>query len=73
MLNGYYDLDLGPFKPYVGLGAGLAKAKFKQTVLGLSGSDSDTVVAYQFMGGLAFEITPAANIFAVYRYFSTLE
>jgi opacity protein-like surface antigen len=73
MFNGYYDLNWGRLKPYIGLGVGSAQVKFKQEVLGSSFSDSDTAVAYQFMGGLGFEIIPNITFSAGYRYFTTLE
>lgn len=71
MLNGYFDLELGPLKPYLGLGGGLANASQKVEFPGGSMSDSYNVFAYQIMAGVGIDITPRITAFAGYRFFAT--
>ena len=81
MLNAYYDLDLGGgFAPYAGGGAGLAVLSIKAE----SGEsltegralvdDKDTAFAYQFGGGVGYEVSergsgPSVTLTVDYRYF----
>jgi opacity protein-like surface antigen len=66
MANAYYDIQLSDMlAPYVGSGVGLAQGW-------ASGAGLDTSTqnefAYQFMGGLAVNITPAVALTFQYRY-----
>ena len=71
MLNGYYDVVVGPLIPYLGLGVGIAAGIRKGTFAGESFTSGGGAFAYQFMGGLGFELTSTVTIFAGYRYFGT--
>jgi len=73
MLNGYYDFDLdGPFTPYLGVGAGLAKQSINLSASGFpSASGSDRIIAWQVIIGTAYEITKKVELTADFRYFDT--
>lgn len=80
-LNAYYDLDLGGgFAPYAGGGAGIAILSVKAesgeelTEGRVLVDDKDYAFAYQFGGGLSFELSDKKNSPSVtftldYRYF----
>lgn len=74
MLNGYYNFNtVNNVTPYIGLGLGAAKI----TPHVKSDSDSklmhssDTVLAYQGIVGISFQLTPNVGLGADYRYFQT--
>lgn len=81
MVNGYFDFPTnGPVKPYIGGGIGFATVAidwnepgfipFSQVPLA-GGSDSG--VAYQFSGGIGYEINPRSTASFGYRYFAVEE
>ena len=74
MVNALYDLPLAQlYSPYVGGGFGASRISADgvrwdgETQL----DDTQTVFAYQVMGGIQYEITRNASIRAGYRFFST--
>lgn len=75
MANVYYDFDTGsPFKPYVGVGAGVgfvdvAYSPSQTAII----DDNSTQFAYQAMAGIAYEVSPSTELFAGYRYRATLD
>jgi opacity protein-like surface antigen len=75
MVNGYFDIPLSLLwlRPYVGAGIGYARADFDNVAgLGFAAiDDDDTAFAYQFIGGIAFEILKPIVAFGEYRYFGT--
>ena len=74
MANGYYDFNTNsPLTPYVGAGLGFAMVSANDiSIVGITiGSSDDTVVAYQFIAGLGYEITESTSVFVDYRYFAT--
>ena len=85
MLNARQLFDVGQVRPYVGGGLGLARhdgtAALSITPIpprlpdGLEGEDSgdDTVVAYQFMAGVEFELADGVHLFGGYRYMGTAD
>ena len=67
MANGYYDHDMGsPLTPYVGFGLGFVDVEFEVTGVG---TFSDTEIAYQFMLGAGYDISPTTVLTAGYRFF----
>jgi len=71
MANGYYDFEMGsPLTPYLGVGIGIVDSEVD--VAGF-GSTSETDLAYQFMAGLAFNVSKTAYLTAGYRYFGIAE
>ena len=71
MLNGYYDVVVGPLIPYLGLGVGVAAGIRNGEFAGESFTGGGAAFAYQLMGGLGIELTSTVTIFAGYRYFGT--
>lgn len=62
--------------PYAGAGAGGAITVFDTDGFSnggvtLSGNDSDVVFAYQFFGGIRFNINPQMSVGVEYKYFAT--
>ena len=68
MANGYLDLGMvgAMVEPYVMAGIGVANVSATDNI---GTDDSDTVLAYQFGGGLAFNATPNVAVDLGYRYF----
>lgn len=74
MINGYYDINIGlPVKPFLGVGVGIAQVKSFANDGINSAKDSDTVPAYQFMGGAVIDLSKSLSLFGTYRYFSTTD
>lgn len=75
LFNGYYDFSTASaFTPYVGGGVGLAMLEaedFRVDAIPDVLNDDDTVIAYQLMAGIGYDLSDRTNIFAEYRYFST--
>ncbi len=70
MVNGYYDVDTGsPWSPFIGAGIGWAKVDLSTPALPLG--DNDDVFAYQFMAGVAYNISDQLALDAQYRFFGT--
>ncbi len=75
MVNGIVDIDFAlPVVPYVGAGLGAAYVTLRD-VRGSAGgvpftlaSDSDTVLAYQALGGVAYPITDQIIVEMEYRF-----
>lgn len=76
MLNGFYEFGGSDsvIRPYVGAGAGVAftqlKAKNSVPVLPVSINDKSTSFAYQFMGGVAVDVSKEVTLDVGYRYFA---
>ena len=74
MTNAYNDfLPKSKFRPYVGAGIGVVRVDFSD--YGIAAipdvlDDSDTVFAWQAMGGIAYDLTEKVTFGAEYRYFS---
>jgi OOP family OmpA-OmpF porin len=66
MANGYYDFEMDSLTPYIGVGLGVADSEIE--VSGFS-AVSETDFAYQFMAGLAFNVSKTAYLTAGYRFF----
>ncbi len=75
LLNGYYDFSTGSaFTPYVGAGLGVAMVEaegFGVAAIPDVLDDDDTVIAYQIMAGIGYDLSDRTNLFAEYRYFGT--
>ncbi len=70
MMNGYYDIKTGsPWTPYIGGGIGWAKLDLNTP--GLPTSDYDDAIAYQVIGGVAYDVTSQFSIDAQYRFMGT--
>lgn len=65
MANVYYDVTTGgTWTPYIGGGLGGASVTFDSAV-----SVSETVLAYQFIAGVGYSLTPTLVVAFDYRYF----
>lgn len=78
MANLYHDFLPGAaINPYIGAGIGMAELDFKNYGANVAGAnvealdDSDSVMAYQAIAGLAFAINQNLSLTADYRYFTT--
>ena len=75
LFNGYYDFSTASaFTPYVGAGLGVAMVEaegFGVATIPDVLDDDDTVIAYQLMAGIGYDLSERTNIFAEYRYFGT--
>lgn len=73
MVNGIAQLGRGTFKPYLGLGLGVATLeieRFTGTTFTFLGGDT-TELAYQLIAGVAYEVMPKVQLTLDYRYFAT--
>jgi opacity protein-like surface antigen len=76
MANAYYDLKLaalGPFKPYVGFGLGVARVNIEQDIIRpdagrVSVNQPRTSFAYQARAGVAYEVNRWLDLSLGYRY-----
>jgi outer membrane protein OmpA-like peptidoglycan-associated protein len=74
MLNGYLDFNRdGSVQPYIGLGVGAARLVGSMDAVLAGFKDEDTVVAYQGMVGLGFNMTEQLALDVGYRYFAAME
>jgi len=68
MANGWYDFNTGtPWIPYVGGGIGVASVSVDSPGF----DESDTVFAYQFGGGIGYEVNTGIVLSADYRFLGT--
>lgn len=69
MLNAYYDFRIdSKFTPYVGVGIGSAKVKYKMKEWTYSESFSDRKLAWQIGAGIAYAATDNVSVDVGYRY-----
>lgn len=76
MGNVYKDFNTNsPVAPFVGLGIGISQVEGEMTsIAGIplgTGSEDDTVFAYQVLLGCAFKVNEKMNVDVSYRYFAT--
>ena len=75
LANGYYDFSTASaLTPYVGAGLGLAMIEaegFGVDAIPDVLDDDDTVIAYQIMAGIGYDLSDRTSLFAEYRYFGT--
>ncbi len=79
MANGFYDFDLGSrFKPYLGVGLGVAvweisNLSSQSAAFALAGNGSSTVLAYQAIAGVGYDVARHTTLFLDVRYFATTD
>jgi OOP family OmpA-OmpF porin len=73
MVNALVDLPVGPVTLYGGGGLGVANVEWDIGNPGYTFHDFDTVMAWQGIAGLAYDITPQLAVTGEYRYFSSFE
>ncbi|WDI32943.1 P44/Msp2 family outer membrane protein [Hyphococcus flavus] len=75
MANVFYDFDTGgPLKPYIGagVGVGFVDVDYSPSATPIIQDDA-TAFAYQGIAGLAYEVSPATDLFVAYRYRATTD
>lgn len=76
MANGFFDIETNsPVTPYIGAGIGFANVSLNDVTESgtLFVDDDDTVFAYQFGLGVAFDLSDLLTLDLGYRYFATLD
>lgn len=76
MGNILYDFQrFGKFKPYLGVGIGLARVRFDgvRPIGGGVINDHDMAFAFQGIAGLSFDLTDRFEVFGDYRYLGTTD
>lgn len=75
MFNGYYDFENSTsFTPFIGTGMGIAQLNMDARDPSLiQNTESDSVFAYQFTAGGAYDLSERFAFLASYRYFATTE
>jgi opacity protein-like surface antigen len=72
MVNALYVFDgmgaTGAIQPYLGGGIGGANV---ETSAGGQNFDADTLLAYQLIGGVSYELNPNVSLYAEGRWFQT--
>jgi opacity protein-like surface antigen len=71
MANAYVEYELGYFRPFVGVGLGMARIAFKEhgvAGVGTVMDDSDNVLAYQLSAGVSYDLYERLTLDANYRY-----
>lgn len=73
MGNALYDFNTGTrFTPYVGAGVGGARLNFNNVSAGATSiDDSDTVLAYQGLAGVTYQVETNIKLDLGYRYLAT--
>lgn len=69
MVNAYYDIDLeSAWKPYVGVGVGVAQVKSDNRVGNVYFSDKSNNFAWNISAGVTYQVNEKLAIDAGYRY-----
>ena len=80
MANGIYSFDLSSFRPYAGVGIGLAQnsADVDPTIFEIDGNrelvqgtGEANVFAYQGLAGIGYKVSDWTEVLLGYRYFAT--
>ncbi|MCF8719367.1 outer membrane protein [Nitrospina gracilis] len=73
MVNAYHDLTYDQWKPYLGIGLGVADVAWNDVTSALTPpiDHSDYVFAVQLLAGVGYELTPLITATAGYRLFGT--
>ncbi|MBV6657532.1 MAG: porin family protein, partial [Devosiaceae bacterium] len=70
VVNTYVDASLGAFRPFAGVGLGVAQVNFNDH--GTAGTvlmdDSDTALVWQLSGGVGYSLTPKLTLEGMVRY-----
>jgi OOP family OmpA-OmpF porin len=72
MLNLIFDISRGGVEPYIGMGLGAAKvsANVADPLADVYFDDEATVLAYQALAGVAFDLSDRLSLDVGYRYFA---
>lgn len=75
-VNAYVDADLGLFRPFAGVGIGMASVDFDNhgtTGLGTVMNDDDTAFLWQVSGGVGYQMTDQITLEGMVRYQSIMD
>lgn len=76
MVNAYVDANLGAFRPFAGVGLGMAQVNFNDhstTAGGIVMDDDDTNFAWQVSGGVGYDLTDHITLEGLVRYQSIMD
>lgn len=76
MVNAYVDANLGAFRPFAGVGLGMAQVSFNDhstTANGVLMDDDDTNFAWQVSGGVGYDLTDHITLEGLVRYQSIMD
>lgn len=76
MVNAYVDANLGAFRPFAGVGLGMAQVSFNDhstTGAGILMNDDDTNFAWQVSGGVGYDLTDRITLEGLVRYQSIMD
>lgn len=75
MVNAYVDANLGAFRPFAGVGLGMAQVNFNDhgTAAGILMDDDDTKFAWQLAGGVGYDLTSNLTLEGMVRYQSIMD
>ncbi|MEO0384488.1 MAG: outer membrane beta-barrel protein [Pseudomonadota bacterium] len=75
MVNAYVDANLGAFRPFAGVGLGMAQVNFNDhgTTAGVLMDDDDTKFAWQVAGGVGYDLTSNITLEGMVRYQSIMD
>ncbi|MFN3172465.1 MAG: outer membrane protein [Hyphomicrobiales bacterium] len=75
MVNAYVDAHLGAFRPFAGVGLGMAQVNFNDhgTAAGVLMDDDDTKFAWQLAGGVGYDLTSNLTLEGMVRYQSIMD
>lgn len=76
MVNAYVDANLGAFRPFAGVGLGMAQVNFNDhstTADGILMDNDDTNFAWQVSGGIGYDLTDRITLEGLVRYQSIMD
>lgn len=75
MVNAYVDANLGAFRPFAGVGLGMAQVNFNDHGAGgtVVMDDDDTKFAWQLAGGVGYDLTSNLTLEGMVRYQSIMD
>ena len=75
MVNAYVDANVGAFRPFAGVGLGLARVSFDDhgTTAGTLMDDVDTAFSWQVSGGVGYDLTDRITLEGMVRYQSIMD
>jgi len=75
MVNAYVDANLGAFRPFAGVGLGMAQVNFNDhgANSAILMDDDDTKFAWQLAGGVGYDLTSNLTLEGMVRYQSIMD
>ena len=76
MVNAYVDANVGAFRPFAGVGLGVARVSFDDHGTSANGTlmdDDDTAFSWQVSGGVGYDLTDRITLEGMVRYQSVMD